>query len=610
METEINNNSIYYRYSEKGIKEKNYKLWEIISIYSKEDIPFKEKFYLYENSLELKPKCYCGNDVKFLNMNNGFRRFCSIRCTSNNDDIKNKKKLTNIEKYGVDNPSKSKLIKEKVKETNNIKFGVDYPLQSADVLNKSKNIFIEKYGVDNPSKIREVREKAENTMMERFGSKHAMRSEQIKSDLKVFFIEKYGVDNPSKIREIREKAESTMIERFGVRSALQNTELLNKLKTTNLLKYGSKSFTSTEMYKNIMIKYIFDKNSKMVNDDRYIMIKSDITEYLIKCNKCNSEFIIQRQLWRNRIKNNEDICLVCNPIFNGVSIGEKNIVSYIKEIYNGEIIENFRYDRKEIDIYLPELKIGFEYNGLYWHSELNKNKNYHYDKLLFFNNLGINLIQVWEDDWKYKQDIIKSMINNKILKSERIFARKCEIKEIVDNKLIRDFLEENHIQGFVGSNIKLGLFFNNELVSLMTFGNLRKSLGQVSKKGVYELLRFCNKINISVIGGASKLFKFFIKNYKVEEVISYSLNSYSDGNLYKNIGFNLENNTDINYFWCKNGIKYHRFNFRKDKLVKEGYDVTKTESEIMYERGYFKVFDCGSKKWIYKIIIKKTDLLN
>ena len=171
-------------------------------------------------------------------------------------------------------------------------------------------------------------------------------------------------------------------------------------------------------------------------------------------------------------------------------------------------------------------------------------------------------------------------------------------------------MEENHIQGFVGSNIKLGLFFNNELVSLMTFGNLRKSLGQVSKKGVYELLRFCNKINISVIGGASKLFKFFIKNYKVEEVISYSLNSYSDGNLYKNIGFNLENNTDINYFWCKNGIKYHRFNFRKDKLVKEGYDVTKTESEIMYERGYFKVFDCGSKKWIYKIIIKKTDLLN
>jgi hypothetical protein len=282
----------------------------------------------------------------------------------------------------------------------------------------------------------------------------------------------------------------------------------------------------------------------------------------------------------------------------------------IKEIYNGEIIENFRYDRKEIDIYLPELKIGFEYNGLYWHSELNKNKNYHYDKLLFFNNLGINLIQVWEDDWKYKQNIIKSMISNKILKSERIFARKCEIKEIVDNKLIRDFLEENHIQGFVGSNIKLGLFFNNELVSLMTFGNLRKSLGQVSKKGVYELLRFCNKLNTSVIGGASKLFNFFIKNYKVEEVISYSLNSYSDGNLYKNIGFNLENNTDINYFWCKNGIKYHRFNFRKDKLVKEGYDVTKTESEIMYERGYFKVFDCGSKKWIYKIIIKKTDLLN
>jgi hypothetical protein len=192
------------------------------------------------------------------------------------------------------------------------------------------------------------------------------------------------------------------------------------------------------------------------------------------------------------------------------------------------------------------------------------------------------------------------MIINRIKYSNKIWARKCEIKEIYDNKLVRSFLNENHIQGFIGSKFKVGLFFENELVSLMTFGEMRKSLGQKSKKNTYELLRFCNKLNYSVVGGASKLFSYFTKNNEVSEIISYSLNSYSDGNLYKNLNFELIGNTSLNYYWCKNGIRYHRFNFRKDKLVKMGYDPSKTEVNIMNDLGYYRIFDCGSKKWIYK----------
>lgn len=604
MNTEIINNSYYYKFSENGIKKRNLKLWESVNNYTDYNISFKEKFYLYENSLKTIPSCYCGNFVKFIDMKSGFREFCSKRCMYDNINTKKKRKESNIEKYGVDNPSKSNIIKEKVKNTNKKKFGVEYPLQSELISNKSKKYFLEKYGVDNPSKIKEVREKAEKTNIKIYGFKNAMMSNKIKNDLKKYFLEKYGVDNPSKIKEVRNKAENTMLEKYGVKYALQNKELLIKHNNTNLYKYGMKSFTSTDVYKRNMIEHVFKKNSLMINDNNYTMVSSDKTEYVIKCEKCKSEFTIQRQLWRNRLRNSEEICLFCNPILNGISKAEKNILNYIKEIFDGEIIENYKIDKKEIDIFIPELKIGFEYNGLYWHSELNKTKNYHYNKLKFFNNLGIDIIQIWEDDWTYKSEIIKSMINNKLKKSKRIFARNCKIEEINDNKLTRKFLEENHIQGFIGSKVKLGLYYNNELVSMMTFGNLRKSLGQTSKKDSYELLRFCNKKGISVVGGASKLFKYFISNFNFNEIISYSLNSYSSGDLYKKLGFYFSAETGVNYFWCKNGIKYHRFNFRKDKLVREGYDINKTEVEIMNERYYYRVFDCGSKKWIY---IKKED---
>jgi hypothetical protein len=132
----------------------------------------------------------------------------------------------------------------------------------------------------------------------------------------------------------------------------------------------------------------------------------------------------------------------------------------------------------------------------------------------------------------------------------------------------------------------------------MTFGRLRKSLGQRSKEDTYELLRFCNKLNTNVVGGASKLLKYFEMKYKPIEIISYSDNSRSNGDLYEKIGFKLSHDTVPNYYWVIDGIRKHRFNYRKDKLVKEGHDINKTEIEIMSELGYYRIFDSGSKKWI------------
>ena len=480
-------------------------------------------------------------------MNKGFRKFCSRKCMLDSPEIKESREKTNIIKYGVNNPSKNKDIRNKVEQTNIGKFGKRYPMMSNSIVDKVKSNFLEKY----------------------------------------------GVNNPSKLKKIRDKAKKTMIDRYGVEFAAQNIDIFNRIKKNNLEKWGKEFYTQTEEYKEIIKNQTFQKNKLLIDN----LIEINNTEFKIFCNLCSKEFIIQKQLWRNRRRNGEEICLFCNPITTSTSKMEKSILEYIRSNYGGDILENYRYCNKEIDIYLPKLNIGFEYNGIYWHSEMNKSKDYHSEKTNFFYSKGIQIIHIWEDDWVYRKDIVKSIILNKIGISDRIFARKCEIREISDNSLIRNFLNENHIQGFVGSKIKIGLFINNELISLMTFSGLRKSLGSKSEVGSYEMIRFCNKLNTSVVGGASKIFKYFIDIYCPKFVVSYSDTSRGFGNLYKKLGFDFINDTPINYYWCKNGIRYHRFNFRKDKLVKEGFDSNQTEIEIMHSRDYYRVFDCGSKKW-------------
>jgi len=154
----------------------------------------------------------------------------------------------------------------------------------------------------------------------------------------------------------------------------------------------------------------------------------------------------------------------------------------------------------------------------------------------------------------------------------------------------------------VNGPIRYGLYFEDELVSLMTFCKLRKSLGQTSKEGNYELLRFCNKLDTSVIGGASKLFKHFLKEIKPIGVISYALVEWTNGDkdsLYDNLGFEEVGDTGLSWWWVVDGERKHRFNYRKDKLVREGFDANLTAVEIMHERGYFRLFGAGNIKYIW-----------
>ncbi len=287
-----------------------------------------------------------------------------------------------------------------------------------------------------------------------------------------------------------------------------------------------------------------------------------------------------------------NLCTICNPIGQSSSLKEKELAEFISNIYDKEIIKSYR-DEFEIDIYLPELKLGFEFNGLYWHSEEHKDKNYHLLKTNHFRQRGIKLLHIWEDDWTNKKEIVKSIVRNSIGLSTKIFARKCEIREIQDSKETRDFLTENHLLSHSPSIKKsIGLFYENELLSIMTLDKFegRKKLPDVE----WNLSRFCNRKDHTVIGGASRLLNYFIKKYSPKRIISYADKDWSTGHLYEKLGFNKIYETNPDYKYVVDNIRRHKSGYKKSNL-NIGSELT--EAEFMKKSHILRIWDCGKIKY-------------
>ena len=264
---------------------------------------------------------------------------------------------------------------------------------------------------------------------------------------------------------------------------------------------------------------------------------------------------------------------------------ENKILNYRKLIYP-----------QEVDIYLPDIKLAIEYNGLMFHSQGKSqysifkgvSKNYHLDKTNLVESKGAQLFHIFEGE---DLDIWTSMIKNKLGLSTKIYARKCLVKE-VSSEEARKFLEDNHLQGYANSKIRLGLYYNKELVSLMTFSKPR-----YTKNYDWELVRFCTLKGYNVVGGASKLLSFFRSSYK-GSVVSYANRRWSDGDLYRKLSFREINRTSPGYFYFRESemILYTRDKFQKHKLkdLLETFDENLTEEENMFENEYRKIYDCGS----------------
>jgi len=525
-----------------------------------QNVSFKEKVYLSINNVKSIPLCKnpnCKNNVKFKNSSLGYLSYCSNKCISSDPDIIKIKEDNSLKKFGTKSPSQSNMVKDKIIKTNNLRYGGNSPMNDENVQLKSKQTLIENYGVDNPNKSKIISDK---------------RVESFKKNIDQY-IESY---------------KKTSIERYGVEHPWMDKNI---------------HYKTIESFYSDYRKRIEDKIS---DDYKFLGFeKSNSTILKFKCNKCGEDFDILTYQFYYRINHNNSICTKCFPISENSSIDQLELFNFIKNNYDGDVLLNNKniISPYEIDIYLPELKVGFEFNGVFWHSDKFKESDYHFKKYSKSLENNINLITIWEDDWTVKNDICKSFILNKISKTpNKIFARKCEVKEI-DYNTSKEFLNNNHLQGDCKSSVRIGLYYNDELVSLMTFSKLRLPLQKSSKNrdlnNHFELTRFCNKNYYNIVGGASKLFKYYLNNYNPVQIETYSDNLISDGGLYKILGFEYKHTSNPGYWYLVDGIRSHRFNFRKSKLVKLGYDSNKTEEEIMLELGYYRIYNAGNKKWIF-----------
>lgn len=508
-----------------------------------------------------------------------------------------KAKETCLKKYGVDSPMKSDVVKNRIKDSLYNKYGVEHFSKTDEYKNKYKNTCLNKYGCENTFQFKEFKDNIKQTNLERYGVKYPQQSEDIRIKSDSTNLERYGVRKYSQTDECKLKVEKTNLERYGTNYS-NTQEYKDSIKFTNLERYGVEYYTKTEEYR-IYSKSKKESLTKLKYEnligEKYKVSLYESNNFRIFHLDCGIEFSINRDVLYSRIFTGVELCTECFPVNSHQSYMEIEMQEFLNnlgisyEVKNKKILNGL-----ELDIFIPDMNIAIEMNGVYWHSEIYMADNYHINKTSLCKENGIQLLHIWEDDWKYKRNIVKSIILNKLrLVKSNIFARKCHIKN-VNTVETREFLDTNHIQGFSSSKTKLGLYYMDELVSLMTFG-YRYTNG----KREYELIRFCNKININVIGGASKLFSHFLNLNIEKRIISYSDISMFDGGMYEKLGFNHMSTSEPNYFWVVDGIRKHRFNFNKKKLVSEGFDINKTEAEIMHERGYYRIWGCGQKKWIY-----------
>ena len=318
----------------------------------------------------------------------------------------------------------------------------------------------------------------------------------------------------------------------------------------------------------------------------------------IVCNTCGNSFT---KIACDHLTSPHGGCTKC---FSQTSKFEEDVKSYIKTLCKDEeIIFNDRtiLDGLEIDIYIPSLHIGFECNGLFWHSEyMGKNKFYHLHKTETAKKKNVDLIHIFEDEYMYRKNILFEKIKH-ILKKDtdkpKIMARKCTIQTI-DVKTAKTFLENNHIQGFASASVHLGCFFNQQLVGVMSF------LLEDKITHKWNLVRFATDNNVRCQGVGGKLFSYFTNNYVFTEIKSFADKRWmtSSKNIYETLGFTHVGDTKPNYSYIKgNDLKrYHKFNFRKNILHKKyGLPLTMTETEMCNEIKAYKVWDCGLLKYIY-----------
>ena len=568
---------------------------------------------------------------------------------SKSELVKNKIRTKFIDKYGFETSLLHPEVKKKIEQSNIKNYGVDNPFKSREIQEKIKKTNLERYGAENPFKNPEIREKIKKTILDRYGTENAIKNPEIKEKIKTTNIKKYGAENPFGSDQIREKIKTTNLDRYGYENAVKNPKIQEKIKTTNIKKYGAENpFGSDQIREKIkttnLNRYGYEnplKNPKIQEKIKRTNLEKYGTEYPFgsenikeKIKRTNLEKYGVEYSSQKHIKNIDDwynnFAEIYNK-FNGnvnklseyfgvdyTSINQKSISLGLRDKYVSSFeielkklldsVGGIRYEQNklkildneyQLDLYLPDHNIALECNGLFWHTELSgsKDKYYHLTKTIKCEEKGIHLIHIWEHLWNQKKEIYWSIIGSHLGINEKIFARKCKIVE-VEGKKAKEFYDKNHIQGSTGSSVHIGLEYDGVIVSLMSFGKSR-----FNKNYEYEMTRYCCAIGKNVVGGASKIFDYFVDNWKPNTVISYSDRSIFKGKMYEKMGFEFIGYSEPNYWYTRDyETCYSRIKFQKHKLNKllENFSPDLTEWENMKNNNWDRYWDCGNGVWSWK----------
>lgn len=285
-------------------------------------------------------------------------------------------------------------------------------------------------------------------------------------------------------------------------------------------------------------------------------------------------------------------CSACSHI---VSRAQLEIQEFIESL-GIRTERDFRLENNtEIDVYCPDIKIGFEHNGLFWHGEKRiQDTKYHFNKSLIAKEQGIHLIHIWEDEWAFDTDKVKNMISMYVGKHNKIYdARKCLVKQ-VSWEIAEALLNKVHLQGACKpTNLCYALDYEGSPVALMCF---------VGKEETTILTRFCSEGRVR--GGFGKLLHYFISNNpECKQILSFSDNRWSKGGIYQKFGFKEDGELEPDYFWCKGVKRFHKRNFQHQYLSSklENYNPEESEAVNCRNNGYFKIWDCGKTRWILDI---------
>lgn len=448
--------------------------------------------------------------------------------------------------------------------------------EMVDIAARRKQTTRERYGVDNPSQMEAVKQKKRETSFSNFGVDNPMRSEEVKEKLRESFIVAYGVSNPMKM--------PSLVKRVQASRKLDGTQLSETLLRNSYQRLLQAIPSELE------VRFSESDYVGMHRDEKWI-------RYPFRCCECGHEF--ERTLQSLACA----VCPRCKPP-SWVASAETQIREFIASLGIGtEGSVRDRIPPYELDIVIEPSGLAIEYNGLYWHAEISqgKTRSYHVNKLNMAAKAGLRLVSIFEDEWLQKREIVQNRLRYILGKAPRgPSARQCTLTSI-GAPAARIFLEANHIQGGSAGlgSVRYGAFDGDRLVAAMTFCRPRIALGG-SGGADYELLRFATDGSVHA-GLASRMFKRFLTDYQPNSVVSYADLRWSDGGLYRRLGFDLVGRTEPGYWYTKDYVsRNHRYRFTKQVIVEKlGGDPALSEWQNMKAMGYDRIWDCGSLKFIW-----------